>query len=1139
MFLFKCCTNHTSESRRSNISPFNTHRRPLQIFIKTSVKAVANSPVDETTKDENLISCRGNVSDSNRDLIAGVVAGSSYDPDLDKELGISVDINGNPLTPEEHSNIGSSLEIEKNGDNTNCQLVFHEIDKKSADEPYKVSKRITTNGHNSTDANPGCCQNSLDICNNSHLIASLDEDLRRQIFSSDICDREILNCVQITQTKKKVLHLNCDEYQSVLFNFEAFPTKLDEHSLQLSHLLTSNVSNSYENLERSILSSSIESAKSSNSTNNNHDSCCNCYDSFESGFCHSTTASSDDNTATSTSTPTRASIVSQDEYINYKPLLFSSSELIDNDLDVDNFSERGGTTGEFNSCSGDELVNEHLIKNVTIKCLDEVDCDHQPHKTPDNESPIDTNSKEITSDLQFIETKCDDMLSHFSISDTKRDETIANHPAYDLPTSSNTTKNSLNLSPTDPTTKNVEHIPKNISHNFNFIDLNSNENNNITSAGAVIETDESSNHHQTTDKLQLQTDSEFNETHLERMKNEEGILMNESSAMYLNCLLSSASNFHPSDDQKCANYKLIFEPTDAEHEEEEEEDDENEEDENDNYCEEATPVFTSEGLGESEEISDMQPQTRDLESYLISEPTNNVGQVSRVNPYNLSTETQQNVSDFTNNLDSLKSTKSLNFTDALKQTSCNESSDKLRTGGTPALDFQRFYSKSTPNINSDVDKMKSSLTLIEEYFNKYIIDCETNDDDEEEVKIDGEGNEGSNVDPNSSCDSSPLDADTSSQSKLISSNNESKSNQTTHNQPMDTFSEICKKFSSTCLNILQTSYPSLHTTGDSCPSISTMSSSQQESNSSDSLKNNSQSAATLSALYAAIFPAFGTSEDSDDLSNSASNHFLVKETCVDDQVLIGKPELVDKKPNPVRRCLSLKVPESPSTKEVRKKKKKVKFADAFGLELAIVRLILSGENLSDEAFQQRFQAATASYQTNFNNQNNNNNIVAHKTSTNRSSCLKGAVDSTSAKSENVQSQSTPGKRIIADFVQPGNSEDFSTKVWLQNVVLESCLAEKKSNSISGCIRVYNLTYRKEVIVRYTMNKWATYSEHKASYIYGSNDGNSDRFSFLIALPPYFDVGNTFEFAIIYRTSDGREFWDNNHGRNYTMTCQKC
>ena len=177
--------------------------------------------------------------------------------------------------------------------------------------------------------------------------------------------------------------------------------------------------------------------------------------------------------------------------------------------------------------------------------------------------------------------------------------------------------------------------------------------------------------------------------------------------------------------------------------------------------------------------------------------------------------------------------------------------------------------------------------------------------------------------------------------------------------------------------------------------------------------------------------------------------------------------------------------------------KKVSFADLVGLKLEFVRTITpcsSGDNLcslDDDPV----------WQTN--------------------------CDNTVASTKRV-------KFLYPCFVQPSESTDsFMERVYTQNVCLEYIVCNNLV--ITGLIRVTNLSYMKEVTVRFTLNGWETYRDIWADFMSTCSDGRTETFTFRISVTPDFEVNRKMEFAIRYRVSD-KEFWDNNDRSNYHVRC---
>jgi protein phosphatase 1 regulatory subunit 3A/B/C/D/E len=130
----------------------------------------------------------------------------------------------------------------------------------------------------------------------------------------------------------------------------------------------------------------------------------------------------------------------------------------------------------------------------------------------------------------------------------------------------------------------------------------------------------------------------------------------------------------------------------------------------------------------------------------------------------------------------------------------------------------------------------------------------------------------------------------------------------------------------------------------------------------------------------------------------------------------------------------------------------------------------------------------------------------------------------SAKKVNSPSK-LPVHKHTFTFGQPSLEPDFFERVERDSVVLESIREEPRS--LHGIVRVFNLAYNKEVVIRWTHDGWRT--SHDTNAVFCSNDGNTDRFAFELPIN-----GDDVSFCIRYRVESG-EYWDNNRGTNYTIT----
>lgn len=130
---------------------------------------------------------------------------------------------------------------------------------------------------------------------------------------------------------------------------------------------------------------------------------------------------------------------------------------------------------------------------------------------------------------------------------------------------------------------------------------------------------------------------------------------------------------------------------------------------------------------------------------------------------------------------------------------------------------------------------------------------------------------------------------------------------------------------------------------------------------------------------------------------------------------------------------------------------------------------------------------------------------------------------------NVKRQNSPPKfgpthRHKLAFTQPSLEPDFFNRVSRDCVCLESIREEPRC--LHGIVRVSNLSYTKEVAVRWTHDNWKT--SHDTHAVFLSNHGATDRFAFELPIN-----GDDVSFAIRFR-SEGSEYWDNNRGSNYTV-----
>ena len=169
------------------------------------------------------------------------------------------------------------------------------------------------------------------------------------------------------------------------------------------------------------------------------------------------------------------------------------------------------------------------------------------------------------------------------------------------------------------------------------------------------------------------------------------------------------------------------------------------------------------------------------------------------------------------------------------------------------------------------------------------------------------------------------------------------------------------------------------------------------------------------------------------------------------------------------------------------KKKRVTFADLFGRSLVNVVEISPRNSLTDICFPQDHKAPAKP-------------IATHR------------------------------RYLTCLFEQPVDKDDFLERVTRQYICLESVVCDK---AIIGFVRVLNIAYKKEVVVRYTGDGWKTFREESAEHLSISSDGTMDTFFFRIPLLSFLKEVNNVEFAIRYNVR-GNVYWDNNAFKNYSV-----
>lgn len=211
----------------------------------------------------------------------------------------------------------------------------------------------------------------------------------------------------------------------------------------------------------------------------------------------------------------------------------------------------------------------------------------------------------------------------------------------------------------------------------------------------------------------------------------------------------------------------------------------------------------------------------------------------------------------------------------------------------------------------------------------------------------------------------------------------------------------------------------------------------------------------------------------------------------------------------VRRCSSLKTGKTPPGTPGRKKI--VRFADVFGLDLADVRTFLDEVPKVPKSAYDDLQDVVL-------------DVAAS------SSELTGSSE------ELLPDCGSKATRLLMPlFQQPGGEPAFLDRVRNLNVCLENAvIGDPVDLSIVGTVRVRNLDFNKSVHVRYSLDSWKSFADMQGIYVPNSCDGFSDKFSFLLYAHTL-TIGQRIEFAVRFQCK-GSQYWDNNYGTNYCFQC---
>lgn len=145
----------------------------------------------------------------------------------------------------------------------------------------------------------------------------------------------------------------------------------------------------------------------------------------------------------------------------------------------------------------------------------------------------------------------------------------------------------------------------------------------------------------------------------------------------------------------------------------------------------------------------------------------------------------------------------------------------------------------------------------------------------------------------------------------------------------------------------------------------------------------------------------------------------------------------------------------------------------------------------------------------------------------------GLLGSSKDQDQETAQDTTPPWQVT--FPQPASDYlAFRRKLDQNSVSLENVIVRESEQCLVGTVKVRNLAYDKEVVVRASSDCWSTHEDVYCTYVEQPGSPGPlilyDTFRFRLTLPVASDI---VEFCVRYRT-DGKESWDNNENKNYLV-----
>jgi protein phosphatase 1 regulatory subunit 3A/B/C/D/E len=140
--------------------------------------------------------------------------------------------------------------------------------------------------------------------------------------------------------------------------------------------------------------------------------------------------------------------------------------------------------------------------------------------------------------------------------------------------------------------------------------------------------------------------------------------------------------------------------------------------------------------------------------------------------------------------------------------------------------------------------------------------------------------------------------------------------------------------------------------------------------------------------------------------------------------------------------------------------------------------------------------------------------------------------------EAADEDARPSSTWVVNFSQPACEYlKFRETLEAQGVGLENVLVKNERCRLVGTVKVKNISFEKQVTVRYTDNNWESYMEQSALYMPGPAGEIYDTFSFDFEIPCDDSKRQRIAFCVCFRTGEA-EFWDSNGGKNYEIISER-